>query len=76
MAIPHAAREDQKDGMRLGTVQQVAQTHPGLTEAAVRALVAKAPHNGLTQHIYRIGRRVLIDLDGFERWVRAQQRAA
>jgi len=70
MAIPQAARDEQQKGLRLGTTQQLAKEHPGLSEPSVRALIHKSDRNGLSPHIYRIGRRVLIDLDGFQRWVR------
>jgi hypothetical protein len=70
MAIPHVAREEQKKGLRLGTTQQLAKEHPGLSEPRIRALIHKGDKNGLSRHIYRLGRRVLIDLDGFQDWVR------
>jgi len=70
MAIPHAAHEKQKRGLRLGTTQQLAMEHPGLSEPSIRALIHKGGRNGLSRHIYRLGRRVMIDLDGFQDWVR------
>ena len=63
-------------GLRLGTVDTVAAEHPGYTVTAVRTLIARAQDNGLAPHIYRIGRRVMIDLNGFQEWVRQQQEAA
>jgi hypothetical protein len=62
--------------LRLGTVDDVATQHPGYTTTAIRTLVARADANGLSPHIYRVGRRVFIDLVGFESWVRQQQHRA
>lgn len=73
MSIPVAAHEERKRGMRLGTVRQVTQEHPGFTEAAVRGLIHKANRNGLAPYIHRIGRRIMVDLDGFQDWIRGKQ---
>ena len=39
------------------------------TIAAMRWLVFKAKENGLDKHIRRIGRKVLIDENGFWEWI-------
>lgn len=62
--------------LRLGDVDDIVREHPAFSTPAVRALIHRAEHNGLSKHIYRIGRRVLIDLNGFERWVRSKQGGA
>lgn len=68
---------------RLATVRQTTQAYAGLfTEQGIRDLIFKAEDrfnfrgdrikgNGLADHgaIVRLGRRVLIDLDGFESWL-------
>jgi hypothetical protein len=61
--------------LELGDVNDVTERHPAYKgkQGAVRALIARADENGLAPHIYRVGRRVLIDLIGFEQWVREQQ---
>lgn len=43
-----------------------------LTLDQVRWLIFKAEHNGLDSALCRIGRRVYIDVDAFDDWLRAQ----
>ncbi len=59
--------------LRLGDVHYVVREHPAFTESSIRSLVHRAAHNGLNRHVYKLGRRVLIDLNGFEEWVRGKQ---
>jgi hypothetical protein len=61
--------EQPKPRIRLGRVRDLLAEHPGLTDAAVRAYIFRGRENGLDKHIYRKGRRVWIDLDGFQRWI-------
>lgn len=67
-------------GKRLYTVKQAAEAYPAFSQAALRDLIFKAddrrnsrgeaiPGNGLAACLRRIGRRVLIDADGFEDWI-------
>lgn len=67
-------------GKRLYTVKQAAEAYPAFSQAALRDLIFKAddrrnsrgeaiPGNGLCACLRRIGRRVLIDADGFEDWI-------
>ena len=58
--------------LRLGTVKDVVAAHPGLSEAAVRALIFAARENGLAPHVHRIGRRVFVDLNVLEAWILSQ----
>lgn len=68
-----AATPPQPEGnLRLGTIFDVIQEHPAFTEPALRALIFRAKENGLAEHIYRVGRRVLIDLNGFPVWIRGK----
>ena len=57
--------------LRLATVDQLCSQHPGLTPPAARTLIHRAEQNGLKKHVYRVGRRVYVDLIGFEHWVRS-----
>ena len=61
--------------LRLGDVNDIAERHPAYKNkpGAIRALIARSDENGLAPHIYRVGRRVLIDLNGFDEWIRDQQ---
>lgn len=63
----------------LFSVKQFSEKHPAFTQSSLRALIDKAreryssrgvvPGNGLAPAILRIGRRVLIDEDGFFLWL-------
>lgn len=61
--------EQPKPRIRLGRVQDLLAEHPGLTEPAVRAYIFRARENGLAKYVHRKGRRVWIDLDGFQAWI-------
>lgn len=58
----------------LTTVSKLAANSP-FTEAQIRWWIFQADSNGLAAHkaVVRIGRRVYIDTDAFDRWVDAQQ---
>jgi hypothetical protein len=62
---------------KLKSVSSVAEAGP-ITENQLRWLIFNADANGLSAHgaIVRIGRRVYIDEDAFDRWIDAQQRRA
>jgi hypothetical protein len=62
------------ENLRLGDVDALVREHPGFTTPAVRTLIHRAKDNGLDRHIYRVGRKVLVDLNGFQDWVREQNR--
>ena len=57
----------------LQTVSQFATTSP-FTEPQLRWWIFGAEQNGMKEagSIVRIGRRVYLDTDGFERWIAAQ----
>ena len=59
--------------LELADIHKVIERHPGFTEPALRALIHRSEENGLAPHLYRVGRRVWIDLNGFEQWVRDKQ---
>jgi hypothetical protein len=71
--IPPSSSSQLNSGLRLGSVHDLVADHPALTESAVRALIYRAKTNGLDKHLYHLGRRVFIDLRGFEKWVRDRQ---
>lgn len=59
---------------KLETVTQFADAGP-FTEAQLRWFIFNEASNGLAAHgaIVRIGRRVYIDREAFDRWIDAQQ---
>ena len=74
--------KNMRGGLRLATIKQLPnlEGYRCFTEAALRHLVfnsqdrfssngGKIPGNGMASAIVRIGRRVLIDLDEFDRWL-------
>jgi hypothetical protein len=58
------------------TAAQLREEQPWLTEAALRGYIFRAPENGLDAHIRRVGRRVLLDANGFAEWIEQQQQVA
>lgn len=59
--------------MRLFTIKQLAEAHPGFTEPAIRDDVFHAPRNGLAEFhaIVRKGRRVYLDEEQYLAWLLA-----
>lgn len=65
------------------TVRQLSERFPAFSEPALRNLIFCAkprpsskgiiPGNGLAPAIIRIGRKVLIDAEQFQDWLRSQQ---
>lgn len=61
------------------SVKLLSEAEPAFTQAAIRNLIFKAqdrtsslgiiPGNGLKPHIRRIGRKVLINHQGFRSWI-------
>lgn len=51
---------------------------PAFTTGQVRWWIFNEPSNGMKDHgvVVRLGRRVYIDADAFDRWVDAQQEVA
>ena len=54
------------------TAAQLREEQQWLSDASLRQYVFRANQNGLAPHIRRVGRRVLIDGDGFARWIEEQ----
>lgn len=61
----------------LKTVEQTAAIYP-MTAGQLRWMLHNRDHNGLVANnaVVKLGRRVYIDIDGFERWIEAQNPAA
>jgi hypothetical protein len=53
----------------LRTVRQLAEEASVFSESSLRWLIFNAESNGLDRALVRVGRRVLIDLTEFERWL-------
>ncbi len=53
----------------LRTVSQLADELPAFDEPAIRRLIFHAERLGLGHAIVRIGRKVFIDIDAFNRWL-------
>jgi hypothetical protein len=59
---------------RFATVREMPHIYPSFTEASIRWLIFNEKTNGFSQCLRRIGRRkILIDLDRFEKWIDQQQ---
>jgi hypothetical protein len=58
------------------TVNQLLEEQIWLTDSALRNLIWRSADNGLSPHIRRVGRRVLIDGEGFQRWIESETKAA
>jgi hypothetical protein len=54
------------------TVKQFTQSHPAFTEGGIRWLLFNRQENGLNCAVFKIGRRVLIDVDAFFAWIDRQ----
>jgi len=59
----------------LRSIRQFVEDNPAFTEGSVRWIVFNAKDNGLDDEgaIVRVGRRVFIDTDRFDRWLKRQQ---
>jgi len=54
------------------TPKQIPTLESAFTEPAVRWHVFNAKNNGLEPHIRRVGRKVLINVQGFREWIATQ----
>lgn len=56
--------------MRLSTIKNTANLYKyAFTTYSLRNLIAKRKYNGLDKVIYKLGKKILIDLDKFEKWI-------
>lgn len=58
------------------TVKQLVEKRPYLTESSVRWLLFNRKHNGLSQAVVKIGKKVLIDEEKYDIWENSHQEAA
>lgn len=54
---------------RLATVKQIPDLYNGFTESSIRWLIFNEKYNGFSICVRRLGKKVLIDLDAFEKWI-------
>ncbi|MDD2898401.1 MAG: hypothetical protein PHI31_06775 [Desulfuromonadaceae bacterium] len=57
------------------TVKQTSQKFPAFTENSLRWIIFNSKQNGATAFIRKVGRKVLIDADGFMNWIDSQKEA-
>ena len=57
----------------LVTVKQLAEASPAFTEASLRWMIFNAETSGLDRALVKRGRRILIDVPEFERWLEEQR---
>jgi len=56
------------------TPRKLPEFYPGIfTESSIRWLIFNEKTNGFSRCIKRIGRKILIDLNEFELWIREQK---
>ena len=72
--LPHEFDTEQNGAIpmayeNLRTVKQIAQTNPAFSEASLRWMIFNASKNGFDRVIVKLGRRVLIDIEAFDRWI-------
>lgn len=60
----------------LRSVRQLAAECPAFSQASIRWSIFHASSNGLAPALVRLGKRVLIDRDAFERWVYSHRQDA
>lgn len=54
---------------QLRTVEQLAAECPALTVRTLRYWISRADELGLGGAVLRVGRKVLVDVEAFERWL-------
>ena len=55
------------------TVKQTSQKFPAFSENSLRWIIFNSKLNGATSFIRKVGRKVLIDADGFVSWIDSQK---
>lgn len=58
---------------RLVSIQEFCQANPQFRPGTIRKLIFHERENGFNRVVVRLGRRVFLRLDEFERWLLAQQ---
>jgi len=57
----------------LVTVRQLSASSPAFSEASIRWMIFCAERNGLDRALVKVGRRILIDVPEFERWLESHR---
>jgi len=65
----------QKPNRRFATVNQTSEIYPAFTVSSLRYLIFNRKTNGFDKCIYRVNRKILIDLDLLETWIDEKQGA-
>jgi hypothetical protein len=55
------------------TVKQYAERYPYPSESALRWMLFHSSTNGLESAVIRVGRRIILDLDALNAWLRSQK---
>ena len=59
---------------RLATPKQIPALYPeAFTESSIRWYISNSKTNGMSTCIRRVGKKILLDLDDFESWIKSQQ---
>lgn len=60
--------------IKYATVKEIPKHYPGIfSEASIRWLIFNEKENGFGRCIKRIGRKILIDLNEFDKWIGEQK---
>lgn len=55
---------------RYAPPSKIPELYPGaFTKASIRYCILKRKENGLDSCLRRVGKKILFDLDGFEKWI-------
>lgn len=73
MISPNQDNELAGDRLRLGTVSMAAEESGVFSEGALRWRLFHRDENGLAECVVKIGRRVYLDLDAFDRWLKSHR---
>jgi hypothetical protein len=55
------------------TVKQTSEQYPAFTQNSLRWIIFNSKSNGATAWLRKIGRKILIDSDGFVSWIDSQK---
>jgi len=64
---------EKKPTRRFATVNQTANIFPAFSVSSLRYLIFNGKNNGFEKCVFRVGRKILIDLDLFEAWIDQKQ---
>lgn len=57
---------------RFATVRQMPEIYPSFSEASIRWLIFNKNSNGFSACMRKLGKKIIIDLDDFEKWISEQ----